>query len=410
MKKFLGLALLASVFTTSAFASIARLEALGEDQYGSQYIDDQRNAFLNAATINDHFDYVTLEHGDTTEVLNEEGTPKAQGGIFRKSGDAVYGIYFGSDSNTAAQLRAGLFSGLATSGALTATEAGVLSQQVQNENTLDLFYGKEASWKWGVKLSHAQAKNEQGVSTAGVTVAEVKKSGTLLGLGAIKGMNEFYANIGLGNELELKEIGGIVTAGGAAILNGNDFHFKGKIGYQLGYVRSLKNNAKAFLEYRAQDVDEKELDSFDETWKIQRIALGWAKTSKLNDAFSAFYKVLYQTETQENRGFTDNSDDWKQDFLKATVGFETQALNWLTVRGSVSNNVFGSTTDTSGDKKTDEATEVRLGATLAFGDFAIDGLIGNDADADGIAGETGDDKGTIRTDSLMSRVSMTYKF
>ena len=417
MKKILGLALLASVFTTSAFASVARLEALGEDQFGSQYVDDNRNAFLNAATINDHFDYTTFEWGDTNSVINAEGTPKAQGGIFRKSGRYVYGVYFGADSNTGASLRSGIFSALAQTGAMTQVQANVLASQAQNENTISFFLGGESLWKWGARVEFAGATNEQGITSGGVTIEEVNKKGWLAGLGAIKGKNEVYLNLGTGNELEYKNIAGLATgpspdpttaATGGVLFNGNDYEFKGKLGYQFGYVRSLDNGAKAFVEYRSQEVEEDGIDALDEVWKIQRLDIGWAKTSKLNDKFTAFYKAIYHTSKQENFVFLDQDDDVEESFLKTTVGFEIMAKDWLIFRGSIASNLFGEEQNADGDKSTiADSTDVRLGATLAFGDFAIDGLIGNDADGNGIAG---DDNGTIRTDALMSRVSMTYKF
>ncbi len=405
MKKFLGLALLASVFTTSAFASVARLEALGEDQYGSQYINDNRNMFLNAAAVNDHFDFVTFEWGDTTKVQNTESTPKAQGGIFRKTGDMVYGVYFGADSNTASQLRAGGLQAIASS---TSTDVNNLAAQAQNEDTLDLFVGGETSFKWGARLSYADASNEQGGNYAtGKTFDKVEKSGILVGLGAIAGNNEFYANIGAGNELKIE---------GITDLGGGDYHFKGELGFQVGYIRALGNNAKAWLEYRAQDVKEEEVSSLDETWEVSVYQIGYGKVSKLNDVFTANYKLVYNADKQENRGFASGQEDYEETRLTATLGMEAMVKEWLTLRASIANNLMGETTalaagGTSKDSRTiADSTEIALGASLNFGDFAIDGLIGNNADSDGTAGETGDDNGQIRTDSLMSRVSMTYKF
>lgn len=404
MKKYLGLALLASVATTSAFASIARLEALGEDQYGSQYIDDNRNVFLNAATANDHGSYATYEWGDTTKFKNSEvpGTnstdgPKAQGGVFKNNGDATFGIYFGNDSNTASDLRAGGISALVQGGA-NANLAN-LAGQVQNENTLDLVYAKDAgSMKWGVRLSHAQANNEQGYTYAtGKTAAKISKKGTLLGLGAIQGDNEVYANIGLQNEFKAETI---------TDLGGGDFHFKGKIGYQLGYIRALGNGARAFVEYQNQKMEEKEQSSLSEDWEVTKIKVGYGKTSKVNDKFTAFYKAIYASEDHKKYVFTSNKQS--EQYLKATLGFEVMAKEWLTFRGSIANNLFGEAKNTNNKKKTiADAVDVKMGATLAFGDFAIDGLVGNDTNGDGT---NGDENGTLRTDSLMSRVSMTYKF
>ena len=45
-----------------------------------------------------------------------------------------------------------------------------------------------------------------------------------------------------------------------------------------------------------------------------------------------------------------------------------------------------------------------------FGDFVVDGLIGNNTSTGPGAESTAGGVGTLRTDTLMSRVSMTYKF
>jgi hypothetical protein len=419
MKNFLGLALLATVFTTSAFASVARLEALGEDQFGSQYINDNRNMFLNASATNEHFDFATFEWGNTERFLNSEDAgsnaatlpngPKAQGGIFKKNGDLVYGIYFGADSNTASRLRsAGLIAG-----GLTNAFAPTLASLAQNENTLDLFVGGENSVKWGVRVSHASGSSDQaGTAFFGASspYTDYEKTGTLIGLGLEQGNNSFYANVGVGNEFKVS----------STLLNaeGGKYHFKGQIGYQVGYVRSLGNGAKAWVEYQQQDAEEEEISTLDETQEASKMLVGWGKESKLNDTFTAFYKAIYSSEKQENRGFVSTNEDLEESFLRATFGFEVIVKEWLTLRGSIANNLMGETnysnaarTTTAKDSKTiADSTEVNLGATLAFGDFGIDGLIGNDANGNGVAGGAGDDNGQIRTDSLMSRVSMTYKF
>ena len=61
---------------------------------------------------------------------------------------------------------------------------------------------------------------------------------------------------------------------------------------------------------------------------------------------------------------------------------------------------------------------VNAGATLKFGELSVDGVIGNNAGTSvtdsGTTTQTGSangtDSGVLRTDTLMSRVSMTYRF
>ena len=66
MKKQLTVALGLAVLATPAFATKARLQALREDIYGSYYINDNRNIWLNPAQITNHKDLVTFEWGDAS--------------------------------------------------------------------------------------------------------------------------------------------------------------------------------------------------------------------------------------------------------------------------------------------------------------------------------------------------------
>ena len=106
MKKQLVVAVGLMVLAAPAFASKARLQALGEDTYGSFYVNDNRNVFYNAAQVNNHKDLVTFEWGDTTSNNASSGSdasaaaPRAEGGVFKTMGNMVYGVYLGSESNT----------------------------------------------------------------------------------------------------------------------------------------------------------------------------------------------------------------------------------------------------------------------------------------------------------------------
>ncbi len=72
MKKQIAIAMGLAVLSTPALATKARLEALGEDHYGSQFIEDNRNIFLNAATVNFHKDIVTYEWGNNLTILTPD--------------------------------------------------------------------------------------------------------------------------------------------------------------------------------------------------------------------------------------------------------------------------------------------------------------------------------------------------
>ena len=112
MKKQIALAGCLVFMSGTAFASKARLQALGEDVNGSQFISDNRNVFLNAATLNYQKDLVTMEWGDTSNAGDDSDSPRAEGGFFKASGNMAYGVYLGSESNTANGLRAAAGTGI----------------------------------------------------------------------------------------------------------------------------------------------------------------------------------------------------------------------------------------------------------------------------------------------------------
>ena len=84
-----------------------------------------------------------------------------------------------------------------------------------------------------------------------------------------------------------------------------------------------------WIEHQGQDANEEEISTLDETFKASKTQIAWAKTSKINDSFTAFYKALYSTEKQENRGFVSTNEDFEESFLKATIGFEVMLKDLL---------------------------------------------------------------------------------
>ena len=137
MKKQLTVALGLAVLATPAFASKARLLALGEDANGSFFINDNRNIFLNSAEANNHADMVTFEWGENNS--NDTDTnPNAEGGMLYSHKNLVYGIHLGRTTNF---------------------------QSATNEfyapsNTIDLFVAGDAGFKWGANLSYAKSNND----------------------------------------------------------------------------------------------------------------------------------------------------------------------------------------------------------------------------------------------------------
>lgn len=378
MKKQLTVALGLAVLATPVFASKARLQALGEDNYGSQYINDNRNIWLNAAQINNHKDLVTYEFG-SENTSDDAATPRGEGGVYRSYGNMSYGLHFGGASTTANGLRAA--AGLAGAG---------------EQNNVDLFIGGDAGLKWGANLGYAKTSDE----SSSLTGESMRTR-----LGVIMGDTQAYANLNLINNAK----------------GTNDEKFEGKLGYQLGAIHAINGNT-LFVDFRQFDAEN--ATSKDDI-KTKRLEVGAGRVERLNDKTNMFAKVSYlmadvDNEASASTGFgnancgTGNAglfcNEYKTSQVPVVVGLETEATSWLTLRGSVGAVVWGSEEDQDNERSIQNATIVNAGATLKFGELSVDGVIGNGTAQGAAPSANGTDTATIRTDSLLSRVAMTYRF
>ena len=381
MKRQLTVALGLAVLATPAFASKARLQALGEDNYGSAYINDNRNIWLNAAQINNHKDLVTYEFG-TENTGDDASSPRGEGGVYKTMGNMVYGVHFGGASSTSNALRQ--FSGVAT----------------DEQNNIDAFVGGDAGLKWGANLGYSKSSD----NTPG-SIARGESMRTRLGV--IHGDTQGYANINLGN-----------------VAKDQAQKFEGKTGYQIGAIHAWGGHT-FFADYRSfageNSTAKKDIE-------LKRMEVGVGHVERLNDKTNLFAKASYlnvkvDNEIAEALGTTNfggtcgtgalaiGCSEYSSSQIPVVVGLETEATSWLTLRGSVGAVVMGSEEDKDNERSIQNATIINAGATLKFGELSVDGVIGNnDGTATTGTDANGTNTGTIRTDSLMSRVSMTYRF
>lgn len=381
MKKQLTVALGLAVLATPVFASKARLQALGEDSYGSAYINDNRNIWLNAAQINNHKDLVTYEFG--TETIGDDAQQaRGEGGVYKAHGNFVYGLHFGGASNTANAMR---------------RAAGLTGADEQNN--IDLFIGGDAGMKWGANLGYAKTSDESSPLTS---------ESMRTRLGVIMGDTQAYANINLINNAK-----GTDAAG---------HKFEGDLGYQVGVIHAWEGNT-LFADYRSFEAEGTQGAAKGDI-SYKQIMVGVGRVERLNDKTNLFTKATFVNADVENDGgaaafgtgagacATGNSaifcEEYKTMQVPVVVGLETEATSWLTLRGSVGAVVWGSEEDKDNERSIQNSTIINAGATLKFGELSVDGVIGNDNGAGPAA--NGTNSGTIRTDSLMSRVSMTYRF
>lgn len=365
MKKTLVVASLA-VLSTSAFASKARMQALGQGNV-SRYIMDSRSVFLNPAMVNEQKNYIITEWG-SSGAADSDAAPRAEGGFFREMGTFTYGLYLGNDESRESHTGTGTY--------------------LAQSNALDLFLGGDMGAKWGARLHYANGKNEQGAATAAV-----KNNAFGIGLGAQMGEAEAYLNMDLADKS---------TGNGANA----SYESKLKPSYTVGGSYKLAGWS-LFAEYDATKQELKEATT--STTKDTTILVGAGRVHEVNPTSRLFTDVTLSMNTRETTGKV------KTNQLPVTLGMEVDATSWLVLRGSVSQNVIlGEEKNASGQKKTlPNTTNVNAGATLNFGKLKVDGMIGNTGSnrGTGAVGTTATNKtGTLTTDNLLTRVAVSYWF
>lgn len=419
-------ALIFFLISVPSFASKARLIALGEDQDGSIYIQDNRNMFLNAAQINNFKDFVTLEWGGSgTTVTSTNGgdsdsNPKAEGGFTRASSGFVYGIYLGSESNTVAKQRAS-----------ASAFAGANTNFLQQDNVVDLFLGGDAGVQWGFNLSYSSTSDDlsdkkQGVGSSTASADgkfDANQSYVATRLGALIGNLEFFATINLKNQA-----GG--TKNTASTLNNEaekgDF-FDEKLGYKVGGT-FMFNDLRIFATQAFNKWDVRDSGEITALQNNIKTEAGVARVSMINDKTKFFTKFMYVRDAQKTNttGSTQLSSNQNDKInrvdnnIPITVGLEHDISSWFILRGSISQQIYsevsGDGLASSSNKKvssTANSTSVNIGSTLTFGQLMIDGLIGTtgyETCSGGVCRNNGNKQGMISTDNILTRVALRYNF
>ena len=412
MKKHVIVAAGLAVLSTTAFASKARLEALGQNSdTGSFFISDSRNVFKNPALVNSFNNYATFEWGETNNSLDTSSatsqatyntavsgygtSQRPEGGFFRKSGSFSYGLFMNSNVRS-------MNSSIVSENSTFLTE----------DNRFDLFIAGEAGVKWGARLHYSSNKDERKAVTIGTTglaaaytdIKERTHSSMGLGLGVETGAIKAYANLDLKNEAE-----NAIAADHTAIASGTAVEgakFEGDLGLQVG--GSYKMGAMTyFAEYKklGYDFTESKADTDKTTVEDTTITIGAGNTHKISDSAKIFTEVAYVSKKEEEKEGTASGEE-KSSSLPVTIGFEASANTWLTLRGSVTQRLVLNSEETTstptatsdGKYSKQNTTSVNAGATLEFGKLSVDGMIGS-----GTAG-------TLNTDNLLTKVGVTYEF
>lgn len=387
MSRSVMLVICLMLFSTGAFASKARMLALGQSSAGSFIVEDTRNAFLNPATINEVKDYVIIEWGaaGSSDKKDENNTPKAEGGFFRAFGNFAYGVYMGDESDSSFNNRNNVDSGVAGSDFL------------EEDNKINLFFAGDAGVKWGMSLTYSSAEDEQSTSKR-------TQSGMGIKLGAVAGDLDGYIHYTLKNESE-----------GATLLNDmyeDDGSMKLGLGYRLG-------EWKLFADYDVNSYKGSFNNSNFAKGKTQIINAGLGYVQKMSDKANFISSLSYSNTDTNVTNTSAVTTKVSTMIIPLVVGVEAEAASWLTLRGSISQNIRSNTKNT--DKKSQtiaDSANVAVGATFNFDNLKIDGVVGTDSSstnpAPGTEETTGaastNESGVLHTDSLMSRVSLSYYF
>jgi hypothetical protein len=457
MKKIMMIGSALLVLSSSAFASQARLLALGmteTDNEGSYYISDSRNIFLNVAYINLYPNQAEFDWGNagsnatvitgtsSAATVGSNTSPKAQGGVFKKYGDFVYGLYFGNESNTSSLLR---IAGTSAASSVNATGAfpAVASKMLQTaDNQFDVFFGGDNGIKWAVNALYAGGKDESRNS---------KDSAAAVRAGVIASNWDAHLNLSVNSKTEATETVNPLNTGAASV----NQKFDGKLGFHVGgsYLLDSKNRVFGYVKHYGWE----QTDSFNSYTALNAAAsastggaitsvggqngtvkgdftsyyLGWGRDFDVNNGDKLFTSLTAK-KTDINLNFTSKAEV-RHLIIPVTLGYEAKATDWLTFRGSVVQNLWGTrdnknvTTGTqlnpvakgliskiyggSGKATITNSTSVNAGATLVFGQLSVDGLVGVTNSTGGTTTNTaGTNTGILSVSNLETSVGVTYKF
>ncbi|MDO9182764.1 MAG: hypothetical protein Q7U04_10160 [Bacteriovorax sp.] len=446
MKKIMMIGSALIVLSSSAFASQARLLALGmneTDNEGMYYISDSRNIFLNVANINLYPNQAEFDWGSTGQDASITGTPspsnstlisstspKAQGGAFKKYGEYVFGLYYGNESNTSSLLRV---AGTSAASSLNFSGATPSSKMLQTaDNQIDVFFGGDNGTKWAVN----------GLYSAGKDESRNSKDSAYTVRGGLIGANwDTHLNLSLGSKSSSNE-----TINHAALGLGTTTvaqEFKGKFGVHAGgsYLLDEKNRIFGYVKHYGWE----QSDSYNNYAALKAAGagtfgtfsgqngtikgdftsyyLGWGRDFDVNNGDKLFASLAAK-KTEINLNYTTKTEV-RTLVIPLVLGYEAKATDWLTLRGSVVQNIYGTKDNkkeenlnpvakslialnygANGKSTIANSTAVNAGATLVFDQLSIDGLIG----AVGPTGTNGSKKGILSASNLETSVGLTYKY
>lgn len=432
MKNLLLISTVFALFSTSAFASKARLLALGEDKDGSYFISDYRNIFVNPSELNSMSDAVVFEWGTSgaayqSASLDTDNNGKAQGGAFYTLSNGMkLGVNLGDETDVAALTR------MLASNVYNTTVSGLQFMQTA-DNVIDVFVAGKAAINWGVNALYTASKNDD-VGTAG-TATRHNQHAYAVRLGANSGAWNTHLLMALGAKSNAPDLTYAPV-------------YKGKFGARLGGGYDLSATNKLFGMYETYSWNQSNTQDAERKGSFSKGFVGVGHSEKLSQASTLFLKSSFELiDIKVDAVGSKVGMKISKVTLPLSVGFEHAAYDWLVLRGSVVHNLWGtikdsglqenfgdytgattdsgkviralafakygsSTSGTGGKKTIPNSTVVNAGATFKFNQIEVDGLIGaTPASRAGVPGTAANtNQGILALDNLETRVGLTYHF
>lgn len=404
------------LISTSAFATKARLQALGEDKDGSYFISDYRNVYINPSELNALGNSFIVEWGAAGDApiagdasLDPDNKPKAQGGVVHGLSNGMkVGLIMGDETDVASltrMLASNVYGGTTSTKFLKTAD-----------NVLDLFVSGQSSVNWGANLLYTSSKDES---------AGIKQNAYAMRLGASQGNWNSHLLMALGAKAENTS-------------NVRKPTYKGKFGARLGGGYDLNASNKLFGMYESYSWKQDNASDPERTGKFSKGFVGVGHTEKMSELSTIYAKAQVEVTKIELEAISTLKAAKIDRFaIPVSVGFEHAALEWLTLRGSVVQNIYGTVEDSGldenfgttagantgyvlrqaanakygssttgkGKRTLLNSTAVNAGATLTFSNFKIDGLLGTTTSTN-----TYSNKGLLSWSNLETRVGMTYNF
>lgn len=316
MKRTLVLAMLLA--GSSVFASTARMSAL----QNATHIQDVNTVFSIPSDMMYVPELMAIDFGMTG--ASPAVGDAAEGGMIKAMGDARLGFFVGT-----------------VDAARTGTYLGI-------ENPFSVAYGAKAGdVNWAVLFTYASSTKK---SPTAASTDDKKQSYMNLAGSAVMGDVTFGANLGLGN-----------TAQG----NGTSDSVKYSKAPMSAFVKYAMGDWTAYGSYGM--ATEKDDSSGTEVKTDTTDLVIGAINSMKKDGADFFYGASYTMGTSKT-GST-KTDTTR---LPVIIGIEADAASWLTLRGSVTQNVLLGSTKTTETDSAPHNTKVAAGAGLKFTKAVLD--------------------------------------